>query len=152
MPRSIKAKWKAFFVRLVFVKKTIKKKDKANGNVTVHLTEAANPKKTEEKIIFWDFGVLTYNHTNKSPKRAKAAKNTSIITILDRMNRENSKVIKSEVEIKTKLNLALETGKKLGESLKKLSVKKAVFDRGSYRYHGRVGKIAEGLRSSGILF
>jgi len=63
-----------------------------------------------------------------------------------------SKVIKSEIELNSKLNLALETGKKLGESLKKLSVKKAVFDRGSYRYHGRVGKIAEGLRSSGILF
>ena len=63
-----------------------------------------------------------------------------------------SKMLKSEAEIKTKLNLALETGKKLGESLKKLSVEKAVFDRGSYRYHGRVSKVAEGLRSSGIIF
>lgn len=53
---------------------------------------------------------------------------------------------------KTKIDDALETGKLLGDKLQKLNIKKAVFDRGHYKYHGRVSKLADGLRSSGVLF
>ncbi|PIR42515.1 50S ribosomal protein L18 [candidate division WWE3 bacterium CG_4_9_14_0_2_um_filter_35_11] len=63
-----------------------------------------------------------------------------------------SKSLKEVPEAKTKMDFALETGKALGESLKKLNVKKAIFDRGYYKYHGRVSKLAEGLRSSGVIF
>lgn len=62
-----------------------------------------------------------------------------------------SKFIK-ETKEKTKIESALITGKLLGEKLQKLNIKKAVFDRGNYRYHGRVSKLADGLRSSGIIF
>lgn len=57
-----------------------------------------------------------------------------------------------DTKAKTKSDFALETGKALGEKLKKINVGKAVFDRGHYKYHGRVSKLAEGLRSSGVIF
>ncbi|MBA2507107.1 MAG: 50S ribosomal protein L18 [Thermoleophilaceae bacterium] len=48
----------------------------------------------------------------------------------------------------------LEQSKKLGELLaqraKKAGVETAVFDRGGYRYHGRVAAFADGLREGGV--
>jgi len=41
-------------------------------------------------------------------------------------------------------------GKKMGEALKKKGIKKAVFDRGPYLYHGRVKAFVEGLRDAGL--
>ncbi len=43
-------------------------------------------------------------------------------------------------------------GETLGERLLKKGIKKIVFDRNSYLYHGKVKEIAEGLRLSGIQF
>ncbi len=45
---------------------------------------------------------------------------------------------------------AKEVGKMLGERATKLGVKKAIFDRSGYRYHGKVKAAAEGLREAGI--
>lgn len=38
----------------------------------------------------------------------------------------------------------------LAEILKSKQIKAAIFDRGAYRYHGRVKAVAESLRESGI--
>lgn len=45
---------------------------------------------------------------------------------------------------------ATAVGKLLAEHLEKLTIKKAVFDRSGYRYHGKVKAIAEALREGGI--
>jgi large subunit ribosomal protein L18 len=45
---------------------------------------------------------------------------------------------------------AFEVGKKLGGLLKEKNITKAVFDRGSNTYLGRVQRLAEGLREAGI--
>lgn len=50
--------------------------------------------------------------------------------------------------IKTKL--AEELGKLIAEKAKKVGLKTAVFDRGSYRYHGRVKAVAESARGAGL--
>lgn len=50
----------------------------------------------------------------------------------------------------TKTQKAVEVGVKLAESIKKLGIKSVVFDRGPYRYLGRVQAIADSLRNSGI--
>jgi len=43
-------------------------------------------------------------------------------------------------------------GELLGERAKKSGVKQVVFDRGGYRYHGRVKALAEAARKSGLEF
>lgn len=50
----------------------------------------------------------------------------------------------------TKTEKAVLIGQKLGKMMEKLGVKSAVFDRGSYRYLGRVRSLADAIRSSGI--
>lgn len=41
-------------------------------------------------------------------------------------------------------------GEALAQSAKGLQITKACFDRGSYRYHGRVKALAEALRAAGL--
>lgn len=62
-------------------------------------------------------------------------------------NLEKTKGTKSEVS----KALGIEFGKKVLE-LEKGKYKTIVFDRGGYRYHGRVKALAEGLRESGLKF
>ena len=52
----------------------------------------------------------------------------------------------------TKLAQALEVGTLLGKAAKEAKVESVVFDRGSYRFHGRVKALAEAVRESGIKF
>lgn len=58
----------------------------------------------------------------------------------------------SDAKLKTgtKTERAMETAKVAAAALKKAGVKKVVFDRGSFRYHGRIKAVAETLRQSGI--
>jgi large subunit ribosomal protein L18 len=61
----------------------------------------------------------------------------------------------TDQKLKTKENKISRSsfvGKQLAEKLIKMGVKKAVFDRGGYRYHGRVKAVAEGARESGLIF
>jgi large subunit ribosomal protein L18 len=50
----------------------------------------------------------------------------------------------------TKSEKAMEVGKTISAELQKAGIEKAVFDRGGYKYHGRVQKVAEGLREAGL--
>lgn len=50
----------------------------------------------------------------------------------------------------TKATRAVAVAKILAEKMKAAKVKAAVFDRGSYKYHGRVKAVAEALREAGI--
>ena len=60
----------------------------------------------------------------------------------------------STVSIKNqkKSEAAKLAGVNLGEAAKKIGVAKAVFHKGSYKYHGRVAAVAEGARSAGLKF
>ena len=53
---------------------------------------------------------------------------------------------------KTKLEMAALIGKLIAEKANKIKIKKVVFDRGGYKYHGRVKAIADGARESGLEF
>lgn len=52
----------------------------------------------------------------------------------------------------SKVEQARAVGKALAERAKAAGVTKVVFDRGAYRYHGRVKALAEGAREGGLDF
>lgn len=53
---------------------------------------------------------------------------------------------------KTKTEKAREAGKLIAEKAKKADIKKVVFDRGGFQYHGRVKAVADGAREGGLEF
>lgn len=52
----------------------------------------------------------------------------------------------------TKLEIAKELGKELAKLALKQKITKILFDRGGYKYHGRVKAIAQGAREGGLKF
>lgn len=52
----------------------------------------------------------------------------------------------------SKAEIAYEVGKKLAQTAVSTGIKKVVFDRGGFLYHGRVAKLAEGAREGGLEF
>lgn len=50
------------------------------------------------------------------------------------------------------LGKAKELGKMIAEKAIKMKIKKVVFDKGGYSYHGRIKAIAEGAREGGLEF
>ena len=53
---------------------------------------------------------------------------------------------------KNKTEAAVDLGKRVAEAAKKAKISEVVFDRGGYRYHGRVKAVAEAMREAGISF
>lgn len=52
----------------------------------------------------------------------------------------------------TKSDKAKAVGQLIGERAKALGVNSVVFDRGGYKYHGRVKAVADGAREAGLDF
>ncbi len=61
----------------------------------------------------------------------------------------NDKQLKLKTKL-TKTEKAHQVGERLADKLKAAKIAKVIFDRGPYRYHGRVKAIAEALRQQGI--
>jgi large subunit ribosomal protein L18 len=59
---------------------------------------------------------------------------------------------KGKGEVKGKVDVARLVGRMLAEKAKEKGITKVVFDRGGYKYHGRVKALAEGLREGGLEF
>ena len=60
--------------------------------------------------------------------------------------------IKSEVDGKRKTEAAQFVGKLVAERAMKRGITKVAFDRGGYKYHGRVKALAEAARKVGLVF
>ena len=63
-------------------------------------------------------------------------------------NKKNKKDSKYSAKVDTAYNV----GKLIAEKAKEKSIKKIVFDRGGFNYHGRVKALAEGAREGGLEF
>lgn len=51
---------------------------------------------------------------------------------------------------KTKIDQAFEVGKEIAKKALESKINTVVFDRGGYRYHGRVKALADGAREGGL--
>jgi large subunit ribosomal protein L18 len=54
--------------------------------------------------------------------------------------------------LKGKIELAKKVGVAAAELAKKLKISEVVFDRGGFKYHGRVKALAEAAREAGLKF
>ncbi len=72
------------------------------------------------------------------------------------INDETNKTILSisDMEAKKgkKSEKALEAGESLAVKMKEKGLSEAVFDRGGFKFHGRIKAVADGLRKGGIKF
>ena len=65
---------------------------------------------------------------------------------------DGKKVQKKSQKKVSKIDLARTVGELLAKKAEKKKIKKIVFDRGGYKYHGRVKAVAEGARKGGLVF
>lgn len=60
--------------------------------------------------------------------------------------------VEAEEGMAAKIAASYAAGKELGERAREKGIEKIVFDRGGYRYHGRVKAFADGARAGGLDF
>jgi large subunit ribosomal protein L18 len=78
-------------------------------------------------------------------------KNCIILTASDK-DTKKSKVENKEEKIAGKIASAYKIGESIAQKALKNKIEKVVFDRGGYKYHGRVKALAEGARKGGLKF
>jgi large subunit ribosomal protein L18 len=71
-------------------------------------------------------------------------------TLASCSDREFNKTSKGDKQNKTAKAQAV--GKALADKAKAAGIEQAVFDRGGYKYHGRVKALADGARAGGLKF
>jgi large subunit ribosomal protein L18 len=64
----------------------------------------------------------------------------------------NSAALRDGVKYGGNVKAAVAVGKKIAEEAKAKGITKAAFDRGHYRYHGRVKALADAAREGGLQF
>ena len=72
-------------------------------------------------------------------------------TIVAASDQELKRKTKNEKQ-KTKVEVAREVGKLIAEKALEKKIEKVVFDRGGYKYHGKIKALAEGARTGGLKF
>jgi large subunit ribosomal protein L18 len=60
--------------------------------------------------------------------------------------------VKTKVKKQTKTDQAKLVGEEIAQRAKKAGIKAVIFDRGGYKYHGRVKALADAAREAGLEF
>ena len=88
----------------------------------------------------------------KISKNAKLKAPASAKATADKQNSKEKKDEEKKIIRTAKIAVAYEVGKLIAEKTLKNKIKKVVFDRGGYKYHGRVKALAEGARKGELSF
>ena len=87
---------------------------------------------------------------------SKSLNNISAQIIDDRVNKTIVSASSNEKKIRENKVKKMEMSKIIGETLAKRAVEKKItkvyFDRGGFKYHGRIKSLAEALRKNGLSF
>jgi len=60
------------------------------------------------------------------------------------------KEVKNKNKSIKNIDVGFEVGKLIAKKAKELGIEKVIFDRGAYKYHGQVKRVAEGAREGGL--
>ena len=82
-------------------------------------------------------------------KRKKGKKSSSKKEV---SSKSDGRPLKDKKELLGKIALGFEVGKLIAEKAIDLKIEEIVFDRGGFKYHGRVKSLADGARSGGLKF
>lgn len=95
--------------------------------------------------------------TNERPRLSVFRSNRHIFVQL--IDDVNGRTVMSASDLKTdkknnikKTEIAKNVGMELAKKAASKKIKKVVFDRGGYKYHGRIKAVAEGAREGGLKF
>ena len=87
---------------------------------------------------------------------SKSLKNISVQLIDDKVSKTVVSASSNEKEIRENKVKKMEMSKIIGEILAKRAAEKKItkvyFDRGAFKYHGRIKSLAEALRKNGLNF
>jgi large subunit ribosomal protein L18 len=64
----------------------------------------------------------------------------------------SSKNVEMPADAKGKIDASFKTGKVLAQKAQEKNITEVVFNRGSYKYHGRIKALAQGARDGGLKF
>ena len=82
----------------------------------------------------------------------KSSKNISAQIIDDKNNKTSATSATKKKSAKKKKDLSLNVAEMLVKKALEKKITKVYFDRGKYKYHGRIKSLAEALRKGGLTF
>ena len=85
-------------------------------------------------------------------KDVKTKKGSSSAKVIDPEAQTRRATDDKEKKLARKVASAFEVGKLIAQKALKKKIGKVAFDRGGYKYHGRVKAVAEGARGGGLKF
>ncbi len=84
-------------------------------------------------------------------KSQKSPKESKLPTGLAKAQAKSQNLERTE-GLARKVAIAFEIGKEIANLAQEKKIQRVVFDRGGYKYHGRVRALAEGAREGGLVF
>ena len=128
------------------VKRKEAKKAAGAGLSTKNITRLRRAKKTRAMIKNQDSPRLTVFRSSRHFYAQVFDNQGSKVIVSASTNEKDSKIKSNNLEA------AVEVGKKVAERALENGVKKVVFDRAGYKYHGRIKALADSARNAGLEF